>query len=253
MNDTLRYWVLAVVPVLVLLYIFFHVLTAKNLHVVQQAAFGFILGGGLSNIYDRIMEGRVVDFMNMGFGTLRTGIFNVADMSIMLGLFLMVPFLFQKQAPVEAATTPVVAEIAEEEKAAMAGSSRTKGGIHSLFFFPPVKGMASHRFLASPNHFGVDINTKKDEPVKAILEGTVIFAGWTKEAGYMIQLQHTENLVSVYKHNTTNLKKEGDRVRAGDPIAIVGNSGEQTEGPHLHFELWHKGFPVDPQDFIQFK
>lgn len=115
MNDTLRYWVLAVVPVLVLLYIFFHVLTAKNLHVVQQAAFGFILGGGLSNIYDRIMEGRVVDFMNMGFGTLRTGIFNVADMSIMLGLFLMVPFLFQKQTPVEAATTPVAAaEIAEE-------------------------------------------------------------------------------------------------------------------------------------------
>ena len=115
MNDNLRYWVLAVVPVLVLLYIFFHVLTAKNLHIVQQAAFGFILGGGLSNIYDRIMEGRVVDFMNMGFGTLRTGIFNVADMSIMLGLFLMVPFLFQKQAPVEAATTPAAAvEIAEE-------------------------------------------------------------------------------------------------------------------------------------------
>lgn len=116
MNDTLRYWVLAVVPVLVLLYIFFHVLTAKNLHVVQQAAFGFILGGGLSNIFDRIMEGRVVDFMNMGFGTLRTGIFNVADMSIMLGLFLMVPFLFQNQTPVEAATTPVAAaEIAAEE------------------------------------------------------------------------------------------------------------------------------------------
>lgn len=115
MNDNLRYWVLAVVPVLVLLYIFFHVLTAKNLHIVQQAAFGFILGGGLSNIYDRIMEGRVVDFMNMGFGTLRTGIFNVADMSIMLGLFLMVPFLFQKQAPAEVAVTPVaVAETAEE-------------------------------------------------------------------------------------------------------------------------------------------
>lgn len=115
MNDNLRYWVLAVVPVLVLLYIFFHVLTAKNLHIVQQAAFGFILGGGLSNIYDRIMEGRVVDFMNMGFGTLRTGIFNVADMSIMLGLFLMVPFLFQKQTPVETAATPAtVAEISEK-------------------------------------------------------------------------------------------------------------------------------------------
>lgn len=115
MNDTLRYWVLAVVPVLVLLYIFFHVLTAKNLHVVQQAAFGFILGGGLSNIYDRIMEGRVVDFMNMGFSTLRTGIFNVADMSIMLGLFLMVPFLFQKQTQEEVAPAPLApADIVEE-------------------------------------------------------------------------------------------------------------------------------------------
>jgi signal peptidase II len=124
MNDTLRYWVLAVVPVLVLLYIFFHVLTAKNLHIVQQAAFGFILGGGLSNIYDRIMEGRVVDFMNMGFGTLRTGIFNVADMSIMLGLFLMVPFLFQSQAPAAAEATPVAAaEIAEEAASAVEEST----------------------------------------------------------------------------------------------------------------------------------
>jgi signal peptidase II len=106
MNDTLRYWVLAIVPVLVLLYIFYHVLTTQNLHISQQAAFGFILGGGLSNIFDRVMEGRVVDFMNMGIGSLRTGIFNVADMSIMLGLFMMVPFLFQKQPlPVEAPTT----------------------------------------------------------------------------------------------------------------------------------------------------
>lgn len=98
MNENLRYWVLAIVPVVVLLYIFFHVLTAKNMHVAQQVAFGFILGGGLSNIYDRILQGRVVDFMNMGIGNLRTGIFNVADMSIMLGLFMMVPFLFQRQA-----------------------------------------------------------------------------------------------------------------------------------------------------------
>lgn len=107
MNDTLRYWVLAIVPVAVLLYIFIHVLTAKNMHTVQQAAFGFIVGGGLSNIFDRIMEGRVVDFMNIGIGSLRTGIFNVADMSIMFGLFLMVPFLFQKQKPSEEPNAPV--------------------------------------------------------------------------------------------------------------------------------------------------
>lgn len=124
MNDNLRYWVLAIVPVAVLLYIFFHVLTSKDMHVVQQASFGFILGGGLSNIFDRILEGRVVDFMNMGIGTLRTGIFNVADMSIMLGLFMMVPFLFQKQKPVEAPTsvaeptieTPTVDETTTEEE-----------------------------------------------------------------------------------------------------------------------------------------
>lgn len=117
MNDNLRYWVLAIVPVAVLLYIFFHVLTAKNMHVVQQASFGFILGGGLSNIFDRILEGRVVDFMNMGIGTLRTGIFNVADMSIMLGLFMMVPFLFQKQHHEEAPATSTGAETAQVEEA----------------------------------------------------------------------------------------------------------------------------------------
>jgi signal peptidase II len=110
MNETLRYWVLAIVPVVVLLYIFIHVLTAKQLHTVQQAAFGFILGGGLSNIFDRIMEGRVVDFMNMGIGTLRTGIFNVADMSIMLGLFLMLPFLFQGQQRTSPTTEPETME-----------------------------------------------------------------------------------------------------------------------------------------------
>lgn len=115
MNDTLRYWVLAIVPVAVLLYIFVHVLTAKNLQVTQQAAFGFIVGGGLSNIFDRIMEGRVVDFMNIGIGSLRTGIFNVADMSIMLGLFLMVPFLFQKQKHEETPTESVAATEVNEE------------------------------------------------------------------------------------------------------------------------------------------
>lgn len=120
MNDNLRYWVLAIVPVAVLLYIFFHVLTAKNMHVVQQASFGFILGGGLSNIFDRILEGRVVDFMNMGIGTLRTGIFNVADMSIMLGLFMMVPFLFQKQHHEEAPATTNGAETAQTEDAPVA-------------------------------------------------------------------------------------------------------------------------------------
>lgn len=145
------------------------------------------------------------------------------------------------------------AQIAAEEQLGVESGSRKKGGIHSFFFFPPVKGVATHRFMATPNHLGVDIATAKGEPVKAILEGTIIFSGYTKEGGYMIQIQHGDNLVSIYKHNSMNLKKEGDRVKAGDPIAMVGNTGEQSTGPHLHLELWHKGFAVDPQDFIQFK
>ncbi len=108
MDEKLRYWVLAIIPVVVLLVIAWQALTSKNMPNMQTLAFGFILGGGLSNIYDRITIGKVVDFMNLGIGDLRTGIFNVADMAIMLGLFMMLPFLFRRTPGSEAPATEAV-------------------------------------------------------------------------------------------------------------------------------------------------
>jgi len=98
----------------------------------------------------------------------------------------------------------------------------------------------------------MDIVAKADAAVKACLAGTVVFAGWTTDGGHVLHLQHSNDLVSVYQHNSVLLKRVGDRVRAGEAVAIVGDSGELTTGPHLHFELWHKGEPVDPQAYMAF-
>ncbi|MBX7203509.1 MAG: M23 family metallopeptidase [Bacteroidia bacterium] len=124
--------------------------------------------------------------------------------------------------------------------------------ISSYYFFAPLKGKVTTAFNASLRHYGVDVVAPKNEAVKATLNGTVIFAGWTTETGYVIHLQHENNLISIYKHNAVLLKKEGDTVKAGEAIAITGNSGELTSSPHLHFELWFDGKPIDPQDFIVF-
>jgi murein DD-endopeptidase MepM/ murein hydrolase activator NlpD len=123
----------------------------------------------------------------------------------------------------------------------------------SLHFFPPVKGIVSGKYDIRTKHFGTDIVTKPKSPVSAALDGTVIFTGWTMETGYVIEIQHVNNLVSVYKHNASLLKETGDLVRAGEPISVVGNSGElYTSGPHLHFEIWYKGSPLDPEKHILF-
>jgi len=145
-------------------------------------------------------------------------------------------------------------EIENKDKNSLAYSSGKSGmeGIAGLFFFNPAIGMVSSSFNSNENHFGIDIVTKKDESIKATLAGTVIYSGWTSESGYMIQIQHNNDIVSVYKHNSVVLKNEGERVNAGQLIAIVGNSGEITTGPHLHFEIWHKGTAIDPQDYISF-
>jgi murein DD-endopeptidase MepM/ murein hydrolase activator NlpD len=123
----------------------------------------------------------------------------------------------------------------------------------SLHFFPPVKGVISGKFDQRTKHFGTDIVTKLKSPVSAALDGTVIFTGWTMETGYVIEIQHMNNLVSVYKHNSTLLKEIGESVKAGEPISVVGDSGElYTTGPHLHFEMWYKGSPLDPEKHILF-
>jgi murein DD-endopeptidase MepM/ murein hydrolase activator NlpD len=123
----------------------------------------------------------------------------------------------------------------------------------SLHFFPPVKGIVSGKFDPRSKHFGTDIVTKPKSPVDAALDGTVIFTGWTMETGFVIEVQHSNNIVSVYKHNASLLKETGDLVRTGESIAIVGDSGElYTSGPHLHFEIWYKGSPLDPEKHIIF-
>jgi len=122
-----------------------------------------------------------------------------------------------------------------------------------LHFFPPVRGIVSGKFDPRLKHFGTDLVTRPKSPVSAALDGTVIFTGWTFETGYVIEVQHSNNIVSVYKHNSDLLKEVGDMVRTGEAIGIVGDSGERfTSGPHLHFEIWYKGTPLDPEKHIIF-
>jgi murein DD-endopeptidase MepM/ murein hydrolase activator NlpD len=124
--------------------------------------------------------------------------------------------------------------------------------IGKVLLFVPLKGVITNEFNPSQNHYGVDIVSKQNEAIKCVLDGTVIISNWTLETGYTIAIQHQQNIVSVYKHNSALLKKEGEFVKAGDPIAIIGQTGELTTGPHLHFELWSDGNPVNPKDYINF-
>jgi murein DD-endopeptidase MepM/ murein hydrolase activator NlpD len=131
-------------------------------------------------------------------------------------------------------------------------SRKVKPAFFNILFFPPVKGMITNSFNSGLDHYGTDIVVGTNEVVKATLPGTVTMAGWTLETGYVIQLQHADNIISVYKHNAELLKHIGDRVKAGESIAIIGNSGELTTGPHLHFELWYNGTPLNPEEYISF-
>lgn len=119
--------------------------------------------------------------------------------------------------------------------------------------FPPVKGEISAAYDAKDGHYAVDIVTTENTPVKATADGTVIFAEWTSETGYVIILEHSYGLISVYKHNSSLTKEQGEHVKAGEVIAMSGNTGEFTTGPHLHFELWSDGYPVNPSDFLDFQ
>jgi murein DD-endopeptidase MepM/ murein hydrolase activator NlpD len=119
-------------------------------------------------------------------------------------------------------------------------------------FFKPVEGVITQPFNPKENHFGVDIVTDKNAPVKAVLAGKVILSAWTAETGHIIAVQHIEGLISIYKHNSVLLKKDGDIVQSGEVIAIVGNSGELTTGPHLHFEIWKDQNVIDPTDILNF-
>lgn len=131
-----------------------------------------------------------------------------------------------------------------------AGSSRA--GIASYSFYSPVSGVVTSSFSAKEQHYAIDVAVKQNEPVRATLSGHVIFATYTPETGYVTIIQHTNNLLSVYKHCASIIKRMGDFVRGGEVIAFAGNTGELSTGPHLHFELWYNGQAVDPADYIVF-
>lgn len=117
--------------------------------------------------------------------------------------------------------------------------------------FSPLEGVVTSSFDKSTGHYAVDIAAAKNTPIKSCYEGTVVFADWTSETGHIIIIQHENNLLSAYKHNSALLKEVGEFVRSGEAIAIIGNSGENSTGPHLHFELWFEGAAINPEDFIK--
>jgi murein DD-endopeptidase MepM/ murein hydrolase activator NlpD len=141
-------------------------------------------------------------------------------------------------------------EWVEEENAFTLNQSGAEIGIPQLI--SPIEGIITGDFDNATNHYAVDIAAAANTPVKSCYEGTIVFADWTSETGNIIIVQHENNLLSAYKHNSALLKEVGEFVRSGEAIAIIGNSGENSTGPHLHFELWYEGAPIDPQNFIKF-
>lgn len=128
----------------------------------------------------------------------------------------------------------------------------TNQDIANFTFFAPIKGIISGEYDPQANHLAVDVVAPRNTAIKNCLDGVVLFANWTVETGHVIIIQHSDNLISVYKHNSALLKSQGDVVNAGEAIAIIGDSGEQSTGPHLHFELWYDGSPVNPTYYITF-
>ena len=125
--------------------------------------------------------------------------------------------------------------------------------LQEIFFFSPLSGIISQPYNSKTSHFGVDIVSRSNEPVKCVADGTVIFSDFDfSDSGYVIAVQHRSNLISIYKHNSALLKKVGNFVSAGEIISIIGNTGELTSGPHLHFELWYNGNHINPEDLISF-
>ena len=142
-------------------------------------------------------------------------------------------------------------QVMEEEQFVLSGQKDRLLPIEGMHFFTPLKGVISQGYDNVVHPF-VDITAPANSVVKAALEGTVIFAGWTDAAGYTVQIQHSNDIITIYKHNQKLLKKTGDKVNAGAPIALVGSTGSLSTGDHLHFELWYKGEAVDPTKYINF-
>ncbi|HQQ94563.1 MAG TPA: M23 family metallopeptidase [Bacteroidia bacterium] len=138
------------------------------------------------------------------------------------------------------------------QKPAKGKTQANMGMLQDMVFFAPVKGLITKSYNPAEPHFGTDIATREDELVKSTLDGTIIYKGFTAEDGNIVEVQHANNVTSIYKHCSTVLKETGDKVKSGEAIAVVGNTGENSKGAHLHFELWFNGISVNPQDYVAF-
>jgi len=143
-------------------------------------------------------------------------------------------------------------KVETEDKSSIYKRDETDNSNNNLMFFTPLSGLISDGYNKKTKHFGIDLVAKEKSRISSVLDGTVVISHWAYETGYVIVVQHKNDYLSFYKHNSVLLKSVGDYVNAGDHIAIIGNSGELSSGPHLHFELWHKGAPVNPENYISF-
>ena len=141
-------------------------------------------------------------------------------------------------------------EVAREDKYNLFEKAQSKV---SLVLFPPAKGSITEKFSSNKKHFAVDVALAKNTPIKATLNGTVIFADWTPSTGNVIIIRHNNGFISVYKHAASLTKSQGDVVRTGEAIALAGSTGQESTGVHLHFELWKDGYAIDPTQFIEFE
>lgn len=141
-------------------------------------------------------------------------------------------------------------DIESEDRYSIFNEATKNAGI---VFFAPVSGTLTDGYNLKTKHFAVDIAVEMNTPVKSVADGTVIFAEWTAQTGHVIIVEHTSGFISIYKHNTALHKEQGDLVKSGEVIASAGGTGELSTGPHLHFELWNDGYPVDPINYIDFE
>lgn len=143
------------------------------------------------------------------------------------------------------------AYVREEERFSVSPADDEGLTSKTINFFPPIKGIITDSFSLQQDHLGTDIVAQENSVIKSAQEGVVILAEWTAKTGQVLIIQHPEEYISVYKHNSSLLKKQGEAVSTGEPIAIIGNTGVYSSGPHLHFELWYQGYPVDPQQYME--
>lgn len=143
-----------------------------------------------------------------------------------------------------------IGEVARQSRTANFSPRNTP--LEQLYFTPPLNGEISAEFMSEKNHYGVDILAPKNTAIKSAMDGFVFLSDWTLETGNTIGIQHSNDLITFYKHNSVLLKSVGSYVKAGEAVAIIGNTGTLSDGPHLHFELWHKGKPINPTEYINF-